>query len=159
MCLRGLGGPALSTCAHGHKLPYNASKVAPSTHPGLHQPCAPLPLPLHHPPRRDGSDGDDDYTPRPNKKPVPEWAQPARLLEALRSQQGVDPDKLFDTKIKTCSLAEVFADMPPALPAATTSSKASKKRDPNKRGSSGNWIADRITWQEEINYKRLMGYL
>jgi hypothetical protein len=37
--------------------------------------------------------------------------------------------------------------------------KQQKKRDLQRRGSSGNWIADRITWQEEIAYKRAMGYL
>lgn len=55
-------------------------------------------------------------SPRGPRKPIPEWAQPARLMEALRKQQLVDPDTLFDTKLKTCSLNDVFAGMPPLPP-------------------------------------------
>ena len=48
--------------------------------------------------------------------------------------------------------------MPPA-PIPTDPVKASKRRDWRKRGSSGNWIADRLTWQEEIGYKKVMGFV
>lgn len=47
----------------------------------------------------------------------------------------------------------------PTARAALQAAKQQKKRDLQKRGSSGNWIADRVTWQEEIAYKRAMGYL
>lgn len=33
------------------------------------------------------------------------------------------------------------------------------KKDLNRRTSSGNWIEDRVTWKEELNYKKAMGYL
>lgn len=33
------------------------------------------------------------------------------------------------------------------------------RKDLNRRTSSGNWIEDRVTWKEELNYKKAMGYL
>ena len=33
------------------------------------------------------------------------------------------------------------------------------KPDYNRRTSSGNWIDDRVTWKEELNYKKAMGYM
>jgi hypothetical protein len=33
------------------------------------------------------------------------------------------------------------------------------KQDLSRRTSSGNWIEDRVTWREELAYKRSMGYL
>ena len=33
------------------------------------------------------------------------------------------------------------------------------KKDLNRRTSSGNWIEDRVTWKEELSYKKAMGYL
>lgn len=30
------------------------------------------------------------------------------------------------------------------------------KQDLNRRTSSGNWIDDRVTWKEELNYKKAM---
>ena len=41
---------------------------------------------------------------------------------------------------------------------AGTSEKHPRK-DLNRRTSSGNWIEDRVTWKEELNYKKAMGYL
>lgn len=38
--------------------------------------------------------------------------------------------------------------------------KGSKKRpDFKRRGSSGDWVKDCLTWQEQIQYKVTMGYL
>ena len=37
--------------------------------------------------------------------------------------------------------------------------KNSKKKDLHRRTSSGNWIEDRVTWKEELNYKKAMGYM
>ena len=34
----------------------------------------------------------------------------------------------------------------------------SKKRDFSRRGSSGNWTEDQLTWKEELSFKRRMGY-
>ena len=33
------------------------------------------------------------------------------------------------------------------------------KKDFNRRSSSGNWIEDRVTWKEEMSYKKAMGYI
>ncbi len=33
------------------------------------------------------------------------------------------------------------------------------KQDLTRRTSSGNWIEDRVTWKEEMSYKRAMGFL
>lgn len=33
------------------------------------------------------------------------------------------------------------------------------KRDLNRRTSTGNWLEDRVTWKEEMKYKKAMGYL
>jgi hypothetical protein len=43
------------------------------------------------------------------RKPIPSWAKPPALLEALRAQQAVDPDKLFGDRLRTCNLVEIFA--------------------------------------------------
>lgn len=45
-----------------------------------------------------------------------------------------------------CSLDEVFQ------------CAGSKKRDFSRRGSSGNWTEDQLTWKEEQSFKRRMGY-
>ncbi len=36
---------------------------------------------------------------------------------------------------------------------------AKKAKDFSRRTSSGNWINDRVTWKEELNYKKAMGYI
>lgn len=33
------------------------------------------------------------------------------------------------------------------------------KQDLTRRTSSGNWIEDRVTWKEEMSYKKAMGYI
>ena len=55
---------------------------------------------------RSDTEDDDEWLPR---KPVPEWAQPSGLAVALQRQHRVDPDKVFDNKVKTCPLEEIFA--------------------------------------------------
>ena len=37
--------------------------------------------------------------------------------------------------------------------------KYGNKKDLSRRGSSGNWIEDRVTWKEELAYKKAMGFL
>ncbi len=50
--------------------------------------------------------------------------------------------------------------MPPPNPDAVVKpGKAPRRTNYSKRGSSGNWAADRMTWQEELRYKRVMGFL
>jgi hypothetical protein len=44
----------------------------------------------------------------------------------------------------------------PRLPPADATKR---KGDFNRRTSSGNWIEDRVTWKEEMAYKKAMGFL
>jgi hypothetical protein len=93
-------------------------------------------------PYKSDHDSDDDQP----KKPVPEWAKGNQLRAQLVAQTYVDPDEIFQQHQKTCSLDEVFAN-------------GKSKQDLTRRTSSGNWIDDRVTWREELAYKRSMGYL
>lgn len=93
-------------------------------------------------PYKSDHDSDDDQP----KKPVPEWAKGNQLRAQLVAQTYVDPDEIFQQHQKTCSLDEVFAN-------------GKSKQDLSRRTSSGNWIDDRVTWREELAYKRSMGYL
>ena len=74
----------------------------------------------------------------------------------------VDPDRVFGSKLRTCVLEDIFTAgagaAAKAAAVAPPTHKSHSKRDWHKRGSSGNWIADRITWQEEMGYKRVMGF-
>lgn len=82
------------------------------------------------------------------KKPVPDWARGKVLIGQLVAQMYIDPDEVFQQHAKTCSLDEVFA-----------SCHKSGKGDFSRRTSSGNWIEDRVTWKEELGYKKAMGYI
>ena len=42
---------------------------------------------------------------------------------------------------------------------AAEADRNGKKKDLSRRTSSGNWIEDRVTWKEELNYKKAMGYV
>ena len=42
---------------------------------------------------------------------------------------------------------------------AADTDKHKQKKDLSRRTSSGNWIEDRVTWKEELNYKKAMGYV
>lgn len=95
-------------------------------------------------PYRSDHASDDDVP----KKPVPEWARGKTLMAQLVAQMYVDPDEVFQQHAKTCSLDQVFAN-----------SRKNGRRDFNKRNSSGNWIEDRVTWKEELGYKKAMGYI
>lgn len=50
------------------------------------------------------------------------------------------------------------ADNMSCLPADSEMNNKQKK-DLSRRSSSGNWIEDRVTWKEELNYKKAMGYM
>ena len=43
--------------------------------------------------------------------------------------------------------------------AADSDKNNKQKKDLSRRSSSGNWIEDRVTWKEELNYKKAMGYM
>ena len=89
-------------------------------------------------------ESDDECRPT---KPVPQWAKSKNLSRQLHAQSSADPDEIFSLngKISTCSLDDVFK---------TGNPKPCYKR----RGSSGNWTNDHLTWKEEWLYKQAMGF-
>jgi hypothetical protein len=82
---------------------------------------------------------------------VPDWARGKALSGQLMTQLYVDPDEVFQQHHKSCSLDDVFGRAGPV--------KAGGRQDYNRRTSSGNWFEDRVTWKEELGYKKAMGYL
>lgn len=89
----------------------------------------------------------DDEVPR---KPVPDWARGKNLMGQLANQLFVDPDEIFQQHQKTCALDDVFA---------MTERNRLGRPDFSRRTSSGNWMDDRVTWKEELAYKKAMGYV
>ncbi|KAJ8329072.1 hypothetical protein O5D80_003021 [Batrachochytrium dendrobatidis] len=99
-------------------------------------------------PPSDYSDSDDDSltaaTPRGGPK-IATWASTPYIRQVVTSQQQRDPDDIFGT-VKTCQLEEIF------------DSKESKKL--KKRTSSAHWLGtDALTFEEEMAYKKDMGYV
>ena len=93
--------------------------------------------------RSDSEESDDECRPA---KPVPQWAKSKNLSKQLQAQMSADPDEIFKAHETSCSLDDVFKTAKP---------KPCYKR----RGSSGDWNRDRVTWKEEWFYKKAMGYL
>jgi hypothetical protein len=93
--------------------------------------------------RSDSEESDDEGQ---AAKPVPQWAKSKNLSKQLQQQMKADPDEIFKAHATSCSLDDVFKTGKP---------KPCYKR----RGSSGNWLEDRMTWKEEWFYKKAMGYL
>ena len=86
-------------------------------------------------PYKSGSDSDEEERPR---KPVPSWARTEAVLTALQTQVKADPDAIFMNPQRTCSLVDVFQYT------------HNKKRDFTRRGSSGNWAEDQLTWKVRV---------
>ena len=88
------------------------------------------------------------------KKRIPDWARGTNLTAAMKQQftggvdggLGIDPDELF-ADIATCDLETIFAE---------PDGKGSKARY-RKRYSSGNWIKDRLTHRERLEYRQAVG--
>ena len=98
-------------------------------------------------PYRENSDSEEeDGETRKPRKPIPSWARTDALVPVLKQQAKVDPDEIFPNPSKTCSLDAVFTER------AGGSGKS-------RRSSSGNWFHDRLTWKEELTYKREMGFV
>jgi hypothetical protein len=97
-------------------------------------------------PYKSDFESDDDEP----KKPVPEWARGKALVTQLVAQTYIDPDEVFQHHNKTCTLDEVFAQRNEAK---------GGRQDFSRRSSSGNWFEDRVTWKEELAYKKAMGYI
>lgn len=91
----------------------------------------------------DNSDSDDGSacSRASEAKRVPDWAKSKNLVPALERQYSkdykVDPDELFG-EVTSCDLAAIF-------------NKKSKKY--NRRNSSGEWSAHRVTSAEKQAYK------
>ncbi len=96
------------------------------------------------------SDGEGNIIATPNRRPPrqrpPVWARTPNLLKALQYQLTQDPDIVFGA-VKPCSLEDIFRGL----------------RDIKKyrqRTSSANWTGtDGLTAEEELRYKRNMGFL
>ena len=86
-------------------------------------------------------DSSDDEQASKNRKSPPSWAKASSLMQLLCEQQHRDPDHVFHP-VTGCDLEEVFA----------------KDKKFHRRTSSGNWFPDRVTWKEELAYKKQMGY-
>ncbi|KAG0569010.1 hypothetical protein KC19_6G058800 [Ceratodon purpureus] len=98
-------------------------------------------------PYRDSEDEDSDEEEKRSQKPIPQWARKENMWPQLVRQLQQDPDDIF-VGANSCSLDKVFEV------------KGSKKRpDFKRRGSSGDWVKDCLTWQEQMQYKVTMGYL
>ena len=96
-------------------------------------------------PYRSGSDTDEDEERPYPRKPIPDWARTDALVAVLTKQASVDPDEIFQNTTKTCSLGAVFT--------------SHMERTCSRRSSSGDWFSDRLTWREELTYKKDMGFM
>eukprot|EP01084_Bolivina_argentea_P192663 330702_1 len=79
---------------------------------------------------------------------IPEWARKSKHKQQINRQKIIDPDTIFGRMgpDKTCDLEIVFKNFP------------SKSRYRN-RSASGDWSKDQISWREENNYKKNMGWI
>jgi hypothetical protein len=80
---------------------------------------------------------------RQNKK-IPAWATGTQLRELILRTSQLDPDLIF-APVKTCDLDEIFGTV-----------VGSRER---KRTSSRNWSNDEFTLEEELAYKKSMGFV
>lgn len=94
--------------------------------------------------RRDDSSDSEEERARRRRKHVPGWARSANLPHALSSETR-DPDTIFE-RVHTLNLDEVFEG------------QTMKKRF-RARTSSGAWVRDRLTAQEEMQYKKAAGFI
>ena len=144
------GAVAVAAKLSAADLPTPASSAAraeartPAAKPALSLSGAPAEFSYQISPYRENSDSESEEDDARPRKPIPGWAHSDQLAPCLYRQAKVDPDEIFVNPSKTCSLDAVFA--------ARASSKS-------RRSSSGNWFHDRLTWKEEVSYKREMGFI
>jgi Inner centromere protein, ARK binding region len=91
----------------------------------------------HKDSRPDSSDSEDEERSRHPMKKIPGWARSVNMSQALVDETR-DPDSIFE-KVHTLDLDEVFDG----------------KRKFRSRSSSGVWVRDRLTAQEELEYKKM----
>jgi hypothetical protein len=144
------GAVAVAAKLSAADLPTPASSAAraeartPAAKPALSLSGAPAEFSYQISPYRENSDSESEEDDARPRKPIPGWAHSDQLAPCLYRQAKVDPDEIFVNPSKTCSLDAVFA------------TRASSK---SRRSSSGNWFHDRLTWKEEVSYKREMGFI
>jgi hypothetical protein len=89
---------------------------------------------------------DNDEEENEYKSGIPAWARGAQLAAALErqfnEQNPINPDTIF-AEFFTCNLQHIFD---------------TKKKRYVTRGSSGNWLQDRLTLPERLAYQKAMGY-
>jgi hypothetical protein len=146
--------PKTASPAAAHSPPFAnkfmaASAIVASAASALSPPKPPVPDEESYP-LTDSEDeysdcSDSDSRAMKKEKLVPDWARPEKLSYWLHYQYTsgdpkLDPDYIFgDFSGQTCDLEEVFGG-----------TKDRYKR----RGSSGNWTADRLTEREKHDFKR-----
>eukprot|EP00842_Homolaphlyctis_polyrhiza_P001720 jgi/Hompol1/2549/HPOL_004917-RA len=90
-------------------------------------------------------------------KPIAGWAQTPFVREALISQQQRDPEDIFGT-VKPCKLDEIFAAKNSGP--VDIAGAVQKHKRLVRRGSTQHWTGgDALTYEEEVAYKRKMGYI
>ncbi|KAK9798147.1 hypothetical protein WJX73_008828 [Symbiochloris irregularis] len=102
-------------------------------------------------PYRGSSDEESEDEETPPDKPIPSWARGKELMGQLLAQLSIDPDEVFQQRQRTCALDDMFS--------APVRPQPGKRDLKERRTSTSNWIEDRVTWQEEKQYKQAMGYL
>ncbi len=134
----------------------------------------------------DDSKGDGSGGGGANDKRIPLWARTPAIEQQLQRQEAIDPDTIFPP-VNTCNLDGtarglcvfvcLFVCLFEAIlwaardgvwltllldvccPPTEIFAGYRKKRRFQQRTSSGNWLADRLHWKEEVTYKQTMGYL
>lgn len=96
------------------------------------------------------SDKEDSDAEEPDrsKKHVPTWSK--NYLEVVAKQSNIDPDTIFGCRVPRCDLEAIFSD--------DDYRRFAKDRPQRKRGSSGEWLRDRLSKAEIGEYNRKMGY-
>jgi hypothetical protein len=105
------------------------------------------------PRRNDDENSELDLSIIEKRPALPRWARSPFLSNQLKAQMSKDPDQIFQTTVKTCDLAAIFSK-----PAPQARQPRLRKRGHNVRSSSANWKEDILTWEEEIEYKKRMGF-
>jgi len=95
-----------------------------------------------------GGDSEAEEPRERGRKFVPAWCK--TYLEDLQKQVDVDPDSIFGNRVPQCCLEDIFTD--------AIYKQAGKSRPRRRRGSSGNWSRDPLTYKEVTSYKERIGH-
>ena len=100
-------------------------------------------------------DSDLEAKKRKRRPKLPNWAQSPMLKQRLALQQQQDPDAIFP-RVQGCDLNEIFAS---EKKSRLGDISRARKRPHNNRSDSANWELDKLTPEEEAEYKKRMGYM